>query len=388
MISKKDRSDCPIYLDYHASTPMDPRVFQTLMRFSDRAFGNPHSLDHAFGWRAADVLREARAQVAGLISADDEEIIFTSGATESCNLAIRGAAKSAGKRNAIVTPNTEHPAVLETARALQSEGFIHKIVEVQNDGRVDLNRLAKAIDDQTFLVSVMLVNNEIGVLQSLTEIAEITHQQGALFHTDASQAAGRMPIDVDILGIDLLTLSGHKVYAPQGTGCLYIRDSVRKRLSPILTGGGQERGLRSGTVPVALAAAFGNACEIAIEEIDSDRRRIDALTKKFLKEMQKCFPEIRLHGHADHRIPGNLNLAFRDFSAQEVIEKTQDLLAFSSGSACSSIGDHPSHVITALGFSPAEALQSFRISIGRFTTESEIDLAIQVFQNRFSKNDS
>lgn len=370
----------PIYLDYQATTPLDPRVQETLAAFHQgREFGNPHSMDHIYGWRAADAVKEARSQVAQFIQADMDEIIFTSGATESCNIALRGAAKAAEKRNEIVTLSTEHPAVLETVRALQEDGFVVHIVPVGQDGVVDLAQLNDVMTDRVLIVSAMLANNEIGVLQPVAKIADIAHRYGALMHTDATQAAGRIPIDVNNNGVDLLTLSGHKVYGPKGAGCLYIRNTVRDKLAPIITGGGQERGLRPGTVPVSIVAGFGKACEIAYEETASDSHRIQNLSLMLWDALLEMFPSIRLYGHPLCRISGNLNFAIPHFSGEEIIARMQDTVAISTGSACSSTGTQPSHVIIGLGFSPEEALQAVRISLGRFTTAEEIDRTIQAF---------
>ncbi len=373
----------PIYLDYQATTPLDPRVRETLAEF-DRysGFGNPHSADHIYGWKAADAVREARAQVAQFIHADDDEIVFTSGATESCNIALRGAAKTANDRNEIVTLNTEHPAVLETARSLQEDGFILHTIPVERNGIVNLERLAEVVTEQTLIVSVMQANNEIGVLQPITEIAAIAHRQGALMHSDATQAAGRLSIDVTETEVDLLTLSSHKIYGPKGIGCLYVRDSILDRLAPITTGGGQELGLRPGTLPAALVAGLGRACEIATDETVSDSQRIQKLTLMLWAGLSEVCPGIRLHGDPEQRISGNLNVAFPNISGQEIVARMQDEIAIATGSACSSEGTDPSHVITALKFAPEEALGAIRISLGRFTTEEEIKYAIQVFRTK------
>ncbi len=370
----------PIYLDYQSTTPCDFRVDEALAEMGwDIGFGNPHSTDNFYGCRASKAVREARSRISEFLRADNEEIVFTSGATESCNLAIRGAARGATDRNEIVTLNTEHPAVLETVRALGKDGRTVHIVPVNRDGIVDLDRLAQTITNRTVMVSVMLVNNEIGVLQPVEDISTMAHRHGALMHTDASQAAGRLSIDVEKLDVDLLTFSSHKMYGPQGVGCLYVRNEIREEIVPLAMGGGQEAGLRPGTVPVAPVVGFGIACEIAMQETGSDINRIGRLSSMFWDGLQKICPEIRLHGHPNHRVVGNLNIAFPGFSGNEIVTLLQDKLALSTGSACSSWGTDPSHVVSALGLLPEQALQAIRISLGRFTTEEEIEFAITCF---------
>ena len=370
----------PIYLDYQSTTPLDPRVDEALIALGrEVGFGNPHSIDNLYGCRAARAVREARARVAEFLRADDDEVVFTSGATESCNLAIRGAARMARGRDGIVTLNTEHLAVLETVRALGEEGWTVHVVRVEEDGIVDPDRLARAITDRTVLVSAMLANNEIGVLQPVGEIAALAHRHGALMHTDATQAAGRLPMDVEELDVDLLTLSSHKVYGPQGAGCLYVRSAIRERIAPIATGGGQETGLRPGTIPLIPVAGFGKACEIAEQETGSDGVRIRRLTSMLRDALRRICPDVRLHGHPSRRVAGNLNIAFPPFSGDEIIARLRDRIALSTGSACSSNGTDPSHVVSALGLSPEQALQAVRIGLGRFTTEEEIGLAIRHF---------
>lgn len=374
----------PIYLDYQATTPLDPRVSELLLKFyRGESFGNPHSVDHVYGWNAAACVREARAQVAEFVQADDDEILFTSGATESCNLALLGPIAANGKtserRLEIVTLATEHPAILETVYALQQGGFTCHVAPVTRDGLVDLPSLKEVINERTLVVSVMLVNNEIGVIQPLSAIAELTHRHGALLHTDATQAAGRITIDVATLGVDLLTLSSHKMYGPQGVGCLYVREEIKPRLRAMITGGGQEYGLRSGTLPLPLIAGFGKACEIAAAETLADHQRIKALTRVLWEGLKELFPSMRLHGHPEKRIAGNLNVAFPGYSGEEIIALLRDQMAMATGSACSSSGTEPSHVIVALGFPPDEALQAIRISLGRFTTDREIEQVLELF---------
>ena len=371
----------PIYLDYQATTPIDPRVRELMTKHSDDGFGNPHSTSHRFGWEAAEAVADARAQVAELLGAGDDEIIFTSGATESCNIALRGAARATESRNEIVTLATEHPAVLETVRDLEKDGVAASIVPVRSDGIVDLEQVRVAVSERTAIVSAMLVNNEIGVIQPIAGISDIAHEHGALMHTDATQAPGRMMFDVDELGVDLLTISSHKVYGPMGIGALYVRDTSFRRVAPIMTGGGQERWLRPGTVPAPAVAGFGEACRLALEETEADSIRVYNLAAKFWRALKKSFPEVRLNGNASQRVAGNLNMTFPRLSADEIIANMQDEVAISTGSACSSKGGEPSHVLAAISDSPYIGVHGVRISIGRFTTEEEIDRAVAAFRD-------
>ena len=307
-----------VYLDYQATTPLDPRVQDAVLPYLGDNFGNPHSINHAYGWLAADSVKVARGQVADFIGADDDEIVFTSGATESCNLAIRGVLKaSRGERNKIITVSTEHPAVYETVLDLESEGYDITILSVQQDGLLDLEDLRHALDERTVLVSVMAANNEIGVLQPLADISELCHSKGAFFHTDATQAAGRIEVDVDAWGVDFLSISAHKVYGPKGIGALYARNGIP--ISPLLTGGGQENGLRPGTVPAPLVVGIGKACEIALESQENDMDRMTHLTSKLWQGILKECGDVILFGHPELRLPGNLNFGFPGVSADEVI---------------------------------------------------------------------
>ena len=374
----------PIYLDYQATTPLDPRVRDKMEPFWGKYFGNPHSVHHSYGWRASEALAFARAQVASIIGADDEEILFTSGATESCNLALRGVIGASAHRNEIVVLETEHTAVLETARAIAATGVTLHVISVNAAGIVNIDQLREAVSEHTAIVSVMLVNNEIGVIQPISEIAEIAHEHGALMHTDATQAIGRIKTDVDELGVDLLSFSSHKMYGPMGIGALYVRGSVHSHITPIITGGGQESGIRSGTVPLPLTVGFGEACAIAIEETQSDANRIQKLTSQLWSCLCEHFPEICLNGHEHRRVPGNLNVSFPGISSEELVARVQDVIAISTGSACSSGGTKPSHVMIALGQSPEEALRATRISLGRFTTREEIMFAASVLERHVS----
>lgn len=369
-------TDMPVYLDYQATTPIDPVVREAMMPFLGELFGNPHSNDHSFGWEASRAVKDARARVASLINADDDEIVFTSGATESCNLALRGIASRSGngRRNRIVTLATEHPAVLETVLDLGRSGIDAVILPVGPDGLLNLDHLDMALDERTLIVSVMAANNEIGVLQPIADIAVRCQDAGALFHTDATQAAGRLPIDVDAWRVDLLSFSSHKVYGPKGVGALFVRSGLR--LKPIITGGSQEGGLRAGTLPPALIVGFGAACELAATRQEEDQARLQTLTKRLYRGLREAHPTMRLFGHAARRLAGNLNVGFPGIPAEEVIRNIADHVAVSSGSACASAASEPSRVLTALGLDPETAATGIRISLGRFTTEEEVETAI------------
>ena len=366
----------PVYLDYQASTPVDPLVREAMLPFLTEQFGNPHSSDHFFGWEASSAVRTARAQVASFINADDDEIVFTSGATESCNFALRGIANRLGNgaRVRIVTLATEHPAVLETVIDLGQSGHETVVLPVGSDGLLDLAALDRVLDERTLIVSVMAVNNEIGVLQPLPEIAARCHAVGALVHTDATQAAARLPIDVDEWGVDLLSLSGHKLYGPKGVGALFVRSGLELR--PIITGGSQERGLRGGTLPTAPIVGFGVACELAEENLDEDRARISALTSRLYDRLHEEHPSFRLFGHSEVRVTGSLNIGFPGVPADLAIRNLADEIAVSSGSACASATSEPSRVLMALGLDPDTAATGIRISLGRFTTEEDVETAI------------
>ena len=369
----------PVYLDNQATTPLDPAVRDAMWPYLTEHFGNPHSRDHRFGWDASAAIRAARAQVADFINAGDDEIVFTSGATESCNLALRGVTGHAhdARRNRIVTLATEHPAVLETVRDIAASGYQVDVLSVDHDGLVDLGALEAALDDRTLLVSVMAVNNEIGVVQPLADIASRCRAVGAHLHTDATQAAGRLPIDVDAWGVDLLSISGHKVYGPKGVGALYVRPGVD--LKPMISGGGQERGLRGGTLPTALIVGLGAACELATENQHSDGCRMTALCQRLYDRLLEAHPQLRLFGHPERRVPGNLNFGLPGVPADELIRNTAAQIAISTGSACSSASSEPSHVLLALGLTTEAAATSVRISLGRFTTDADIDQAIETF---------
>jgi len=367
----------PVYLDYHATTPCDPRVVEAMLPFFTEKFGNPGSLSHAYGREAAAAVEQARSQIADLIGADPREIVFTSGATESNNLAIKGAARfHRASRDHIVTLETEHKCVLESARALEAEGVHTTFLPVARDGLVDLDRLAAAVTDRTVLVSVMAAHNEIGVIQPLKEIAAIAHGKGALFHSDAAQAVGKIPLNVEDTGVDLLSISGHKVYGPKGVGVLYLRRRPRARITPLFDGGGQERTMRSGTLPVPLCVGLGRAAEIAKAEMASEAQRLLALRARFLNGLKAGMPELILNGDAGRRLPGNLNVSVPGVKALDLINACPGL-ALSTGSACTAAEVEPSYVLRALGLGDEIAASSLRIGLGRFSTATEIDYAIE-----------
>jgi cysteine desulfurase len=368
----------PIYLDNQATTRCDPRVLAAMLPWFAEEYGNPHSVEHAMGRRAEAAVEAARGEVAALIGAEPREIVFTSGATESNNIAIKGAARFArgrddGRRR-IVTVATEHKCVLESVGDLAAEGFEPVFLPVGKDGLLDPDRLGEALRTPTLLVSVMAVNNEIGVIQDIPALARLARQGGALFHTDAAQAAGKMPVDARNWGVDLLSLSGHKLYGPKGVGALFVRRRPRVRLAPLFSGGGQERGLRSGTLPAPLIVGLGEACRIARAEMAEEAARIGALRDRLLARLTAAIPGLRVNGSTRSRIPGNLNLTFPDATAAELMARTPDL-CLSTGSACSSAEIEPSYVLRAIGLSEAEAAHTLRIGIGRFTSAADIDRA-------------
>ena len=364
----------PIYLDYQATTPLDPRVARTMQPYWSDVFGNPHSDGHTFGWEARQAVNSARSQVADLIGADDDEIVFVSGATESCNLAILGMAGVAKSRRHIVTVATEHPAVLETVKSLSCRGFDIDVLPVDGHGLLDLRALENVLTEKTLLVSVMLANNEIGVIQPIREISTLCRSVGASVHTDATQAIGRIDVDVNALDVDLLSLSAHKFYGPNGVGALYVRSSAAE-LIPILRGGTQERGLRPGTLPTPLIVGLGAACEIAGGEWQADARRLCAMTDGLRSYLIGLFPNMRMFGHRCRRISGNLNIGFPGILAERLVAATSSRLAISTGAACSSGSAEPSRVLLALGLSREIAATGVRISLGRFTTEEQADIA-------------
>ena len=369
----------PIYLDYQATTPTDPRVVEAMLPYFSEHFGNPHSVHHAYGWEAEAAVERARAQIAKLIGAEAREVVFTSGATESNNLAIKGAARAARRKGRahVVTVATEHKCVLESCRQLEREGFRVTYLPVEPSGLLNLQNLNKAITEDTALVSVMAVNNEIGVVQPLEEIGALCRELGVVFHTDAAQAVGKVPLDVDDMGIGLMSVSGHKMYGPMGIGALYVRRRPRVRLEPLFDGGGQERGLRSGTLSPALCVGLGVACAIAEAEMPREAERLLALRRRLHDGLLARLEGVFLNGDPDQRVAGNLNLGFEDVDGEELI-RAMPGLAVSSGSACTSASVEPSYVLRALGLDDRAARSSIRIGVGRFSTEAEMDVAADI----------
>ena len=368
----------PVYLDYQATTPMDPRVLEKMLPYFLEKFGNPHSRSHAYGWETEEAVDIARRNIASLIHGGEKEIVFTSGATESNNLAIKGVAHFyKDRKNHIVTLVTEHKCVLDTCRHLEQEGFEVTYVPVQKNGIVDLELLRNAITSKTSIVSVMAINNEVGVIQPLAEIGKICREKGAFFHTDAAQAFGKIPLDVEAMNIDLMSISAHKIYGPKGIGALYVRRRPRVRLEPLINGGGQERGMRSGTLPTPLCVGFGEAAAIAKAEMGKDTEHVRRLGDKFLKAVMDEVPDVYLNGDRERRYPGNINLSFAYIEGESMIMAIKDL-AVSSGSACTSASLEPSYVLRALGLNEELAHTSIRFGIGRFTTDEEIDYAIKL----------
>ena len=367
----------PIYLDNQATTPCDPRVVAAMLPWFTERFGNPHSAEHSMGQEAADAVEAARAQVAALIGADPREVVLTSGATEANNIAIKGAARFARSqedpRRRVVTVATEHKCVLESVADLAAEGFEPVVLPVGPDGLLDPDALRAAVQVPTLLVSVMAVNNETGVVQDIAGLAAIARAAGALFHTDAAQAVGKVPLDVQAQGLDLLSLSGHKLYGPKGVGALWVRRRPRVRLLPLFSGGGQERGLRSGTLPTPLVVGLGEACRLAGLEMVEEGERLAALRARLLDRLRLALPGITINGSMKHRIPGNLNLTL-PAPALDVLRAAPELCA-STGSACSSAEVEPSYVLRALGLSDGAAARTLRLGLGRFTSAAETDLA-------------
>ena len=374
----------PIYLDYSATTPVDPRVAEKMIPYLTEFFGNPASRSHAFGWKAEAAVEEARAHVAALIGADAKEIVWTSGATEGNNLALKGAAnfyKTKGKH--IITQRTEHKAVLDTVRELERQGFEATYLEVEPNGIVDLEKLKAAIRPDTILVSIMMVNNEIGVIQPVWEIGELCREKGIVFHVDAVQGAGRVEIDMAKLKADLLTITAHKIYGPKGIGALYVRRKPRVRIEAQIHGGGHERGFRSGTLATHQIVGFGEAARLAKAEMGSENERVRALRERLwngIKDME----EVYVNGDLERRIPHNLNVSFNFVEGESLIMAVKDI-AVSSGSACTSASLEPSYVLRALGRNDELAHSSIRITLGRFTTEDEVDYAAQLIRRKVEK---
>lgn len=363
----------PIYLDYQATTPIDERVLKVMMPFLTEKFGNPHSVEHRFGWEAEAAVDVARKQVADLIGADEKEIIFTSGATESNNMAIKGIAFAHfSKKNHVITVKSEHECVLASARSLEKMGFDVSYLDIDRDGIINIENLEAAITDKTILVSVMAVNNEIGVIQDLKAIGKICHKYGVIFHTDAAQAVGKIPLDVREMHIDVMSISGHKIYGPKGVGALYLKKGVS--IIPLFDGGGQEMGLRSGTLSPALCVGLGAACALSQVDMDKDFKHISSLSGLLLSKLRAALNSVHLNGSEEKRYPGNLNLTFRGVKSDLLVADLKDI-AISTGSACSSAKHKPSYVLAALGRDKSEIEASVRIGIGRTTTEDEVNYA-------------
>uniref|UniRef100_A0AC34R3V3 Cysteine desulfurase n=1 Tax=Panagrolaimus sp. JU765 TaxID=591449 RepID=A0AC34R3V3_9BILA len=368
----------PIYLDVQATSPMDPRVVDSMLPFMLLDFGNPHSRTHEYGWNAEIAVEKARKQIADLIGADPKEIIFTSGATESNNIALKGIAhfyKVTGKKH-IITTQTEHKCVLDSCRYLENEGFEVTYLPVQKNGIVDMKLLEQSIRPETALVSVMTVNNEIGVLQPIKEIGELCRKNKVFFHTDAAQAVGKVPINLNELKVDLMSISGHKIYGPKGVGALYVRRRPRVRLEAQMSGGGQERGLRSGTLPAPLCVGLGKACEIAKNEIEMDSKHVKRLSERLINGITSQLEQVVRNGDPEKTYPGCVNLSFAYVEGESMLMALKDI-ALSSGSACTSASLEPSYVLRAIGADEDLAHSSIRFGIGRFTTEQEVDYTIE-----------
>jgi len=374
----------PIYMDYSATTPVDPRVVDKMIPYLREQFGNPASRSHSYGWTAERAVEEARENVAALVNADPREIIWTSGATESDNLAIKGAAhfyKSKGKH--IITVKTEHKAVLDTCRELEREGFEVTYLDVQDDGLIDLEKFKAALRPDTILVSVMSVNNEIGVIQDIEAIGEITREKGIIFHVDAAQATGKIDIDLQKLKVDLMSFSAHKTYGPKGIGALYVRRKPRVRIEAQMHGGGHERGMRSGTLATHQIVGMGEAFRIAREEMATENERIRMLCDRLLRGLSEI-DEVYVNGDMEKRVPHNLNISFNFVEGESLIMAVKDV-AVSSGSACTSASLEPSYVLRALGRNDELAHSSIRFTVGRFTTEQDVDYVINLLKTKIAK---
>ena len=367
----------PIYLDYHATTPVDPRVLQEMLPYVTERFGNAASRQHAFGWEAQEAVDAARGRIAALINASPGEIIFTSGATESNNLAIKGCARALRERgDHVITVATEHKPGLDSCRRLEQEGWKLTVLGVSPDGFVDVDQLRRSINDRTVLVTVMAANNEIGVIQPLAEVSAIVRSSGALLHTDAAQAAGKIPLDVEALGVDLLSLTGHKCYGPKGAGALYVRRRrPRLQLECMIDGGGHENGLRSGTLNVPGIVGLGAAVDLCRNEMGEESTRLASLRDRLLEGLRRNIDGIRLNGSSSHRLPHNLHVSFDDVDGESLLMALGDI-AVSTGSACSSGSQKPSHVLEAIGAVGERAGASIRFGLGRWTSEADIEVAV------------
>jgi len=367
----------PIYMDNHATTPCDPRVFDAMAPYFTERFGNAHSRSHRFGWQAEEAVDTARKQVASLIGADSKEIVFTSGATESDNLAVKGVAEAYRERgDHVVSVVTEHKAVLDSCKKLEKQGFRVTLLPVGVDGIISLDRLRDALTARTILVSVMMANNEIGVIQPIEEIGRICKQRGVVFHSDATQAIGKVPFDVDKLGVDLVSITAHKMYGPKGAGALYVRSKdPRVKLAAMIDGGGQERGMRSGTLNVSGIVGLGKAAEIAGSQMSAESADLLRLREKLRTGLQRNLEDVRVNGDLEHRLPGNLSMSFAHAEGEALIMGLNDI-ALSSGAACTSASIEASYVLKALGVSDEMAHSTLRFGLGRFNTEEEVDYVI------------
>ena len=369
----------PIYLDSHSTTPIDPRVLETMLPYFTEKFGNAASRNHAFGWEAEEAVETARKQIARLIHADPKELVFTSGATESDNLALRGVVEmDREKGDNMITNSTEHRAILDTAKALESKrGVKVTYLHVDKSGLVSPDDVRHAITDKTILISIMLANNEIGSINPIREIGKIAKEKGILFHCDATQGVGKIPVDVQEMGIDLMSFTAHKMYGPKGVGALYVRKKApRVRIAPMIDGGGHERGMRSGTLPVPLVVGFGKACELCEQEMTGEARRLAAMRDRLEAGIMNGLDEVYLNGHPTHRLPHNLNISFAYVEGESLLMGLKEI-ALSSGSACTSATLEPSYVLRALGVGSDLAHSSIRFGLGRFTTDDEVEYTVK-----------
>lgn len=381
---KNDTLNLPIYMDYSATTPIDPRVVDKMLPYLREQFGNPASRSHSFGWAAEQAVEEAREEVAKLVNADPREIVWTSGATESNNLAIKGAAHFyQGKGKHLITVKTEHKAVLDTMRELEREGFEVTYLDVKDDGLLDLEVFKAALRPDTILVSIMAVNNEIGVIQDIATLGDICREKGIIFHVDAAQATGKMPIDLAALKVDLMSFSAHKTYGPKGIGALYVRRKPRVRIEAQIHGGGHERGMRSGTLATHQIVGMGEAFRLAREEMAVENERVRMLRDRLLKGLTEM-EEVYVNGDMEQRVPHNLNISFNFVEGESLIMAIKDV-AVSSGSACTSASLEPSYVLRALGRNDELAHSSIRFTVGRFTTEQEVDYVVELLKSKIGK---
>jgi len=372
-------------MDFQSTTPLDPRVLDKMLPYLTEEYGNPHSKSHVYGWEAEKAVEKAREHVANIIGADSKEIIFTSGATESNNLALKGIAEfNKDKKKHIITTQTDHKCVLDTCRHLQKEGFEVTYLPVQKNGLLDLEVVKNNIRKDTLILSALFVNNEIGVIQPIKELGKLCRENNVYFHSDGAQAVGKIPINVNEMNLDLLSISGHKIYGPKGVGALYVRRKPRVRILPIINGGGQERGLRSGTLPTPLCVGIGEACRLAKEDLEYDYNHIKTLSDKLYKGLKDNIQHIYLNGDEKMRYPGNLNISFAYVEGESLIMAIKEV-SLSSGSACTSATLEPSYVLRALGVDEELAHTSLRIGIGRFTTEKEVDFTVDLISKAVSK---